>query len=315
LNIGYSDRQARALRKYKGKKNNAFYLFVSPYFLIYVSFSLFPIIYTFYISLTKWNGFDAPVFYGLKNYLDLFKDERFYNALGNTLIFMLMIIPIQIALGMVIAFILSSKITPAKNAFRLFNFLPYLTTPVALGIIFGIMFDYQFGIINSIITGLGIARENINFMSRPWPARIMVSFVGIWRYYGYTSILFLAGLTNINPELYEAAEIDGVNSIQKITKISIPLLKPVIIFVVLTTMIGCFQMFEEPFILFTVGSGPQMVGGPEYACLTGMWFLYDTAFGTMMRFGYGSSIAYGMFMFIAILTLFTYRIMKWGERK
>lgn len=245
------------------------YFFISPYFLIYFAFSLFPIIYTFYISLTEWNGFNEAVFVGFNNYLILIKDQRFFDALGNTLIFMLMIIPVQIVLGILVAVVLSSRTMIARDAFRLFNFLPYLTTPIALGMIFGILFDPQFGAINLILSGLSLVKENINWMGEVWPARIMVSLVTIWKYYGYTAVLFLAGITNINPELYEASEIDGTTPFQRFTKITLPLLRPVIIFIILTTMIGCFQIFEEPFMLFTAGSGAQMVGGPDNACLSG----------------------------------------------
>ncbi len=288
------------------------YIFISPYFLIWIAFTIFPILFTFYISLTHWNGFDERVFVGFQNYANLIKDTRFYSALGNTLLFMLMIIPIQIFLGMIVAAMLSSKRMIAKDTFRLFNFLPYLTTPVALGLIFGILFDYQFGNVNAVLSSLGLIKENINWLGEPWPSRIMISMITVWRYYGYTSILFLAGITNINPELYEAGDIDGANPVQKFFRITIPLLKPVFVFVVLTTMIGCFQIFEEPFMMFT-SQGQALVGGPDNASLTGIWLMYDTAFGTVMNFGYGSSIAYGLFIFIGVLTLITNYFMRRGE--
>lgn len=281
------------------------YFFILPYFLIYISFSLFPVVYTFYVSLTEWSGFTAPVFVGLKNYATLLKDERFYDAMGNTLIFMGMIIPVQIVLGMLTAVILSSKKMIVRDAYRLMNFLPYITTPVAMGILFAILFDWQFGMINLILSALGITKDNINWIGQPWPARFMISAITIWKYYGYTAVLFLAGITNISPDLYEAAEIDGANSFQRFTYITMPLLRPVVIFVVLTTMIGCFQIFDEPFMILA-----GVAGGPENSCLTGVWLLYDTAFGTIMKFGYGSAIAYMMFVFIALISISLYRVMQ-----
>lgn len=281
------------------------YFFILPYFLIYISFSLFPVVYTFYVSLTEWSGFSAPVFVGLKNYATLLKDERFYDAMGNTLIFMGMIIPVQIVLGMLTAVILSSKKMIVRDAYRLMNFLPYITTPVAMGILFAILFDWQFGMINLILSALGITKDNINWIGQPWPARFMISAITIWKYYGYTAVLFLAGITNISPDLYEAAEIDGANSFQRFTYITMPLLRPVVIFVVLTTMIGCFQIFDEPFMILA-----GVAGGPENSCLTGVWLLYDTAFGTIMKFGYGSAIAYMMFVFIALISISLYRVMQ-----
>lgn len=302
-----------AMAHFQRRGRFAPYFFISPYFLIYFAFSLFPIAYTFYISLTSWNGFSSPVFIGLKNYLTLIGDRRFYGALSNTLILMLMIIPLQIALAMLVAILLSSKIMPAKGTFRLLNFLPYLTTPVALGIIFGIIFDWQFGVVNQILSGLHLVKENVNWLGRPWPARIMVSLITIWKYYGYTAVLFMAGITNINPSLYEAAEIDGVNALQKFSRITVPLLRPTIIFVILTTMIGCFQIFDEPLMIFSTAGSSGMVGGPNNAVLTGVWMIYDTAFGNILRFGYGAAIAYGLFVFIAILTVGVNRLMQRRE--
>jgi cellobiose transport system permease protein len=306
-------------KRYNHSIEIAPYLFISPFFAIFLAFLIFPIIYTFYVSLTKWNGFTPPVFVGFNNYIALVKDARFYDALGNTLLFMVMIIPIQIILGLIVANILSSKIMIGKDAFRLLSFLPYLTAPVAIGMIFGILFDPTFGSINIILSKIGIIgihgifKNGINWTGTAWPARIMVSLVTIWQFFGYTAILFLAGITNINPEINEAAAIDGANGFQKLTKITIPLLKPVMIFVVLTTMIGCFQIFDQPFMLFSQGVAGGMVGGPSNSCLTAIWLLYDTAFGDTMRFGYGASIAYGLFVFITILSLITNSIMNRGN--
>jgi multiple sugar transport system permease protein/cellobiose transport system permease protein len=301
------------LRRHSRSGRYAPYLFITPYFAIYIAFSLFPIVYTFYISLVSWNGFSSPVFVGFKNYLTLLADRRFFGALTNTLILMLMIIPVQIGLGMFLAVLLSSNSMIGKGSFRLLNFLPYLTTPVALGIIFGIIFDWQFGAINQILSGLGLVKENINWIGKPWPARIMVSLVTIWKYYGYTAVLFIAGITNINPSLYEAAEIDGVNGLQKFAHITVPLLKPTIIFVVLTTMIGCFQIFDEPLMIFSTAGSSSMVGGPDQAVLTGVWMIFDTAFGNILRFGYAATVAYGLFVFIAILTIGVNRLMQRRE--
>jgi multiple sugar transport system permease protein/cellobiose transport system permease protein len=289
------------------------YFFITPYFLIYLAFSLFPIIFTLYISFTSWNGFNSPVFIGIKNYLTLVADRRFYVALTNTLILMLMIIPLQIGLGMILAVLLSSKKMAGKGAFRLLNFLPYLTTPVAMGIIFTIIFDWQFGAVNQVLVALGVVKENVNWLGRPWPARIMVSLVTVWKYYGYTAVLFIAGITNINPSLYEAAEIDGASGAQKFLRITLPLLRPTIIFVVLTTMIGCFQIFDEPLMIFAGGGQGAMVGGPNNAVLTGIWMLYDTAFGNILRFGYASTVAYGLFALIAILTIGVNKLLQWRE--
>lgn len=286
------------------------YAFIAPFFIIFFAFSIFPIIFSFYVSLNEWNGFNPGSFAGLSNYASLIKDPKFYKSLTNTLILMAMIIPPQILIGFVIALLLNTRNLPFRKGFRLLNFLPYLVASVALGMIFSILFDANFGSINVTLRSLGI-KNPPNWIGKEWPARIMIAMITVWRYAGYTSVLFLAGITNIKVDLYEAAEIDGANAWQRTRYIVLPLLKPVTSFVVITTMIGCFQIFEEPFMIFKVMG--KLVGGPNNAVLSGMWYFYDTAFGSTMRYGYGCTIAFGLLVCIAVLTVIVNRILKGKE--
>jgi multiple sugar transport system permease protein/cellobiose transport system permease protein len=292
-------------RGYLLKQKVAPYLFVAPYFIIFVAFAVFPVIFSAFISLNDWHGFDTPSFIGMGNYIEVFHDRLFYKALSNTFLLMAMVIPIQIILGFLISNFLNSRQMIWKKGFRLLNFLPYLTTPIALGIIFALLFDPALGIINGLLDKIGIPA--VLWTREPWPARVLVSIVTIWRWTGYTAILFLAGLTNINKDYYEASEIDGANAFQRMTAITVPLLKPVIIFVVITTMIGCFQIFEEPFMIFTI-TGKQ-IGGPDYSVLTGIWLFYETAFNGKFRNGYGAAIAVCLFVIIAIISFTVNRLM------
>jgi ABC-type sugar transport system permease subunit len=280
------------------------YLFVAPYFFIFFAFAVFPIIFSAFISLNDWHGFDLPSFIGIKNYIEVFHDRLFYKALTNTFLIMVMVIPIQIIGGFLIANFINSRNMVLKKTFRLLNFLPYLTTPIALGIIFALLFDPALGIINGFFGKFGLPA--IAWTREPWPARALVSLVTIWRWTGYTAILFLAGLTNINKDYYEASEIDGANAFQRTMAITIPLLMPIITFVIITTMIGCFQIFEEPFMIFTI-TGKQ-VGGPDYSVLTGIWYFYETAFQGKFRNGYGASIAVCLFAIIAVISFVVNRI-------
>lgn len=283
------------------------YAFVAPFFIIFFAFSIFPILFSFYVSLQEWNGFNPGTFIGLTNYTNLLRDPKFYKSLTNTFLLMAMIIPPQILIGLTIALLLNTRNLPFRKGFRLLNFLPYLVASVALGMIFSILFDANFGSINVTLKSLGI-KNPPNWIGKEWPARIMIAMITVWRYAGYTSVLFLAGITNIKADLYEAAEIDGANGWQKTRYIILPLLKPVTSFVIITTMIGCFQIFEEPFMIFKVMG--KLVGGPNNAVLSGMWYFYDTAFGSTMRYGYGCAIAFGLLVCIAILTVFVNLILK-----
>jgi len=287
------------------------YAFVAPYFLIFAAFSVFPIIFSIFISLHDWQGYNEPVFIGLQNYIEVFGDAKFYKAVGNTFILMLMIIPVQLLLGFLIANFLNSKWMTLKKTFRLLNFLPYLTTPIALGVIFALLFDPAFGTVNQALKWLGL--NAVNWTKEEWPARILVTFVTIWRYSGYTAVMFMAGITNISTDIYEASEIDGANALQRIFRITIPLLKPVTVFIVLSTMIGCFQIFEEPFMIFNVAG--KLVGGPNNSVLTGIWLFYDTAFSNRFRSGYAAAIAVCLFVVIAIVSYVANHLMNGKESK
>lgn len=303
----------------KNKKNTFFlkqqiapYLFVLPYFAIFAAFSLFPIFYSVFISFHNWDGVSEKVFVGFANYANILTDARFLKALLNTLLFMAMIIPVQIILGFFMAVVLSNKLMPIKKVYRLLIFLPYLTTPIALGVIFGILFDSNFGMVNYILEFIGIG--GIKWTTETVPAKFLVALVTVWRYAGYTAVLFMAGITNINTDLYEACEIDGGNFWKCIRYITIPLLKPVTVFVVITTLIGCFQIFEEPYMIFSAVAG-KTVGGPNDSVLTGLWYFYDTAFRHQMRFGYGAAIGMTLFVIIAVISFTANKLLHGKEGK
>ncbi|MCM1134094.1 MAG: sugar ABC transporter permease [Clostridium sp.] len=303
----------------RNKKNKFFlkqqiapYLFVLPYFVIFLAFSVFPIFYSVFISFHEWDGVSDKIFVGLTNYMEVIKDARLLKALTNTLLFMVMIIPIQIVSGFLMAVVLSNKFMPIKKVYRLLIFLPYLTTPIALGVIFGILFDSNFGMVNYILEFIGL--NGIKWTTEAVPAKFLVALVTIWRYAGYTAVLFMAGITKINSDLYEACEIDGGNFWKCTRYITIPLLKPVTIFVVITTIIGCFQIFEEPYMIFSAVAG-KTVGGPDNAVLTGLWYFYDTAFRHQMRFGYGAAIGMTLFVVIAIISFVANKLLHGKEDK
>jgi len=292
------------------------YLMVSPYFIVYIIFGLFPILYTFYLSFFKWDGISSKIFIGLSNYKTLISDVLFYKTLVNSAILALLTLPFQLIMGFLIARVLTSKNTPMKNAFRLMNFLPYITNSIAVGLLFSVLFTWNGGPVNNILMFLGLIKENIFWTGNAWPARIMVAIMLIWQNSGYTALFFMAGITNINPVLFEAAEIDGVNSIQRDLYITIPLLKNISRFVVLTGIIGLLQLFDSIFCLFSgvASNAPVITGGPDNAVLTTVWYLYQNGFGSVTRMGYASAIAYGLFAAILVITMVINRIFYEGEQ-
>lgn len=287
------------------------YVFIFPFFASYLVFNFYPVLYTFYLSLTSWDGMGDKTFVGFRNYAKLFTtDPYFYKSIGNTMIVMLGFIPAQIMAALVLAAMINSKLT----RWQLFNqtavFLPYITTPVAIGLIVSILFDWKTGTVNRLLIDLGVLKDAVYWLGEPATARIVVMGMLFWKYLGYVTVLFLAGLANISKDYYEAAEIDGAGAVQRFVRITLPLLRPIILFVTITGIGGGLQLFDEIFMLFSglFASGSAAPGGPSYSLLTAVWNMYDTAFGSTLRYGYASAIAYGLFLFIIVFTLLTYKL-------
>lgn len=288
------------------------YLFVSPFLLFYVIFNIFPILYSFVASFTSWDGIGTKNFVGFKNYVRIFtQDPYFLKSVGNTLLIMLMSTPIIIIFGLLAAVFLFN-VTKGKAFFQTVNFIPYITTPVAIGLIFAFLFDWSSGSINMMLIRAGIVKEGINWLGEPLYARIVVALMIIWKYTGYHMAIYLAGISTISPELYEAAKVDGSTQISTFFKITIPLLAPITMFLVMTDLIGGLQMFDEPKLLFSGSGGNSSIGGPERSVFTAVWHYYDVTFNTS-QFGYGSAVAFSLFLIIIVFSIFSYKFMNKEE--
>ena len=268
------------------------YLMILPYFLLYIAFGLFPILFSLGVSFTSWDGIGDVIFIGLANYKRVFtQDKFFYKSLWNTIILLVISTPIQIILGLLMATFLKDFFKRTRNGLQLINFLPYITTPVAVGIIFQLMFDWKSGIINALLNLFGV--ESIYWLGNAWPSRIVVILMIVWKNYGYMMIMFLSGLSSIPDELYEAARIDGAKWWGCFTRITIPLLRPIFVFVITTSVINGFKLFDEPQLLFSSASQP--IGGPDRAVMTVVMRFYEASFRSF-EFGYGSALAYCLFL-------------------
>lgn len=268
---------------------------------------LFPMVYSFYLSLFDYNGIVEKHFVGFSNYVRLLtKDRLFWKALGNTVMIMGISLPVNLIVGLVLAWVLF-RLAKGKRLFQVLHFLPYITTPVAIGFIFSYLFDWHSGIINSLLTHFGILKENYYWLQNTWSARLIVAFMIIWRNLGYCMTIYLSGMTSISKEYYEAAAIDGAGKVKTLLYIVVPLLKNTSIFLFITAMIGGFQMFDEPQQLYSGWSAAaRSVGGPDYSVLTVIWKFYDDAFGSNTRLGYGAAIAYTLFVIIGICSLISF---------
>lgn len=287
-------------------------VFLAPFFICFIIFNLYPIIYSFATSLYNWDGFTERVFIGLGNYKRIFtNDPNFVKSVWNTVKIMLMSAPLSIVLGLVIAAFLSN-LTRGRHVFQTINFLPYITTPVAIGLIFSFLFDWNTGTVNQILKAMGLVTKGFNWLGSPLYAPIVVALMIIWKNTGYYMALYLAGITAIPEELYEAAKVDGAGTLTTFFRITIPSLKPITIFIVITSLIGSLQLFDEPNALFTTGIG-SVVGGPDRSALTIVWNFYDISFKTTTRLGYGSAVAVVLFLIIVVVSLVGLKVMNRKE--
>ena len=296
------------------KKYRTFWpvVFIAPFVICFLLFNLFPILYSFYMSTLDWAGYNEKVFVGFKNFVAIFtKDKVFWKSVLNTLRIGLVGFPIALVLGLIFAAVLSN-VRHLKNTLQTLNFLPYITTPVAIGMIFTFIFEQHVGILNKLIEFLG--GSAINFIGSAAWAPFVISFMIVWRNTGYFMTMYLAGITAISDDLYEAAKIDGASNVQAFFRITIPLLRPVTTFLSITSIIYMFQMFDEANLLFTNQSS-STVGGPSQSCLTIVWDFYNQAFGSNPRMGYASAMACVLFVIIAIVSVIGLRLMNGKEEE
>lgn len=297
------------------RKDASPYLFLLPFFLIYGMFNLFPALYSLMISFTKWDGVKEMQFVGLSNYIRLFtNDPMFGKALFNTILFLCIGMPLQVITGLLLAVLLKDLPDRVRSIFQLFNFLPYLTIPVSIGILFQVLFDWKYGVVNQLLQAAHIIEKPINWLGTPAGARSITILLAYWKYFGYMMVIFLAGLSTIPNELYEAAEMDGARWKDKFFHITLPLLRPILTFVVTTSIMGGFQFFDEPRLLFSGGTSNSALGGPDRSVLTVIMYFYNVTF-ERFDYGYGAAIAYGLFAVIFVVSLLSMRAMTGGDKK
>jgi lactose/L-arabinose transport system permease protein len=272
------------------------YLFVSPFYILFLIFGLYPVLFSVYLSLTDWKGNGPLRFTGLKNYSLLLRDKVFWQSMENGVILFFLYVPLMTLLALVLAVILNSKKVRGFKFFRTLIFLPYITNMVAAGFTFQILLNQKYGLFNSFLGVFGVPA--IPWLESVWGARVSLCLLVIWAWLGYNMVIMLAGLQTIPGELTEAAKIDGASPVQAFFYVTIPLMRPVILFSVVLSTIGSFNLFAEGFSLFSSTRGH----GPLNATITPLISIYDQAFGNM-RFGYASALSYVYFALIFVLTL------------
>ncbi|MBZ0301251.1 MAG: sugar ABC transporter permease, partial [Anaerolineae bacterium] len=259
-------------------KHRAEYLLISPFFLIFGIFHGYPLVWSLWLSFQKWQGIGEPRWFGFGNYERLLKNERVIGALGNTLIFLVIMLPVIVFSTLILATILNSPSVRGRTVFRILFFIPYITSAVIVAIIFQLLLNDNFGWINGILEVLGLGR--IPWLTQPWPARVAIMLMIFWGASGYNTLIMLGGLQGIPHELYDAASVDGAGTVQQFFYVTIPMMRGVILFVGITSTIGLLNLFTQPWLLFSSNSG----AGPDQGTATLNTIQYATAFQSQ-RYG------------------------------
>jgi cellobiose transport system permease protein len=279
------------------------YFYISPFFILFGLLGLFPLLYTAWVSLHDWSLLeDTRPYIGLQNYAQLLKDPFFWNALVNTVsIWVLSTVP-QLIFALLLAHLLNNRLR-GETFWRTGLLLPNITSVVAVAIIFGQLFARDYGFVNWIL-GLFNA-GHIDWNAGTATSHIAISAMVIWRWTGYNALIYLAAMQAVPDSLHEAAKIDGASSLQRLVKITIPAIRPTIIFTVIVSTIGGLQILAEP-LLFGRGG---LTGGSDRQFQTLSLYLYENGFGHY-DFGYASATAWLMFLIIAFVAAVNFLLIR-----
>jgi len=274
------------------------WLFTLPSIAIIASFVFYPMIQAFITSLKSGMGNNLR-FVGIANYARLFTDNIFQKSVINTLIYLVVQVPIMILLALFISVLLNDKNLKGKAFFRTAIFLPCVTSLVAYSVIFKSLFSND-GLMNKILLNLHLLNTPIEWITSPFWAKITIIIAITWRWTGYNMIFYLAGLQNIDPSIYEAAKIDGATSVKQFFSITVPLLKPIILFTTVMSTTGTLQLFDEVMNITK--------GGPGNATTTISQYIYNLSFKYTPNFGYAAAVSYTIVIMIVVLSLIQFKV-------
>lgn len=278
------------------------WIFVLPATLLIASMSFYPMFKALYLSFTTGFG-NMTKFVGFHNYHRIISDSIFKLTLKNTIFYFIVQVPLMLLLALFLATLLNKKNLKFKGLFRTAIFLPCATSLVAYSVIFKSMFALD-GFINTVLMNMHLLSAPVNWLGQTWTARIIIIIAITWRWTGYNMIFYLSGLQNIDPQVYEAAKIDGASPWESFSKITIPLLRPMILLTAIMSTNGTLQLFDEPLNITN--------GGPAYDTYSISQYIYNISFQGAPQFGYAATISYIVFIMVAILSFVQ---MKVGDKR
>lgn len=277
------------------------YAFIAPLLIGITLFTLIPIVQSFYYSMTNWDGLREPQWVGFYNYLTLLSDTEFKQEFFNTCHFVFVSVPLSIVLSLIIANLLNTKIR-GRTVFRVIYFLPNVTMSVVVALIWSLMFNSQYGMVNEVISALFNIRPA--WLTNPKLIMTVIIVVSVWSSIGYNVIILLAGLQNVSQVYYEASELDGAGPISKFLHITLPLVSPTVFYLLVTSVINAFNSFDLVYMFTRNGSGPT-----RDAIRTMVYGIYETGFN-YFKMGYASAKSVVLFAFIMIITFIQFRAQK-----
>ena len=263
---------------------------------------MFPLFYSFYLSLTEFKTAQEPVFIGLANYANLFADKRFHGAVWNTLFMMVMYEVMMVVAAFGLALLLHERVKRGRNLFSTVLFSPLVVSLIVTAIVFDLLLNTNFGLVNQLLGRVGISP--IGWLTNPDWAKWSVTVMRLWRVTGYYTIVFLGALQSLPGEVLEAATVDGASGLQRIRYMTIPLMRPVIAFVVVMSTTYALQLFEEPWVL--------TAGGPMRSTETMLIYLYWVTF-RKFNIGYGAAISYVLTAIMVLVSVINIRLIGLGE--
>ncbi|WP_163539494.1 sugar ABC transporter permease [Gracilibacillus sp. YIM 98692] len=295
-NSHYTKQQSTFVQRFK--KNYIGWLFIILSVLGIGLFYFYPMVQAFLLSLQSGMGSNLE-YVGLDNYIRLFNDPTFITALTNTILYLLIQVPVMIVLALIFSVLLNDPTLKFRGFFRTAIFLPAVTSLVAYAVIFKYLFGSD-GLVNEFLLNFNLISEPLNWLTDPFLAKITIIIAITWRWTGYNMIFYLSALQNVDKSMYEAARIDGASPVQQFFFITIPLLKPIILFTSIVSTIGTLQLFDE---VMNITSG-----GPGNATMTISMYIYNLSFEYTPDFGYAATVSYVILILVVILSFIQFKL-------
>lgn len=285
--------QNNLIIKKKRKININTWKFILLPTLLIVLFSFYPMIKALILSFQSGKGLSTQ-FNGINNYIRLFSDPVFKQSVFNTLTYLVIQVPVMLILGLIIASLLNNKYIKFKGFFRTAIFLPCITSLVAYSVLFKSLFSVD-GVVNKFLMFINVIDQPIAWLLDPFWAKIVIIIAITWRWTGYNMMFYLAAMQNIDTSIYEAAKVDGATGIRQFFKITVPMLKPIILFTAITSTNGTLQLFDEAMNI--------TAGGPGNATMTISQYIYNLSFVYTPNFGYAATVSYAIVFMVAVLAI------------